>query len=678
MENLIKFLQNLTLEGCNLQLSNLRRVFKNIQKGDQFDIEQFLEKYRGERLYVLGGVNEEVESRGGDEDIIKKNYIVFDFDIYEDSDMDEYDKGDVYALGGEIVNRLSDHPVWGKFSYVVFSGGGIHIYYLAEDTLAIENAVDIRNFKAGMDNYIENIAKVAELKPDGACNNPARIMRLPKSINSKREPEVQVDFLVANHNQTCQPLFDKILEWGAEIIEKRRKKRKQEVDTTASEVGVEADSVFSAIQKLPIGEIVAREMGWDFHGRNFKGPNEHGKITEKACFVPEDMNAVIHGGTDHFSNKYTGYSPFTFIKTIKQFDNEQTFRWFKNNYKEVKKISKRQQEEYKQRQQESNNKKGDSTNGQQKNEKNDNKKIDQLKEGVSPSNDYEESEIDLITAKDVRADLLDDFKRDPVDYTWGTKNLDNEMPIIDKGLFFILFGQAGSGKTLFSNFVARKNAKYFDNVVYCSLEMSSKQLMKRHILHREGIVKEQYKQRNFDPTIVNKHIKDFRDIKFITTESGNTFYLKNIVKFIKERQPDLMFIDNLDQIQYSRDVDELDREKKVTRALLGVTRSTGVPICLIHHANKPKTKSSTKKRFRGLRGLRGSQKIIDDCDFLVEIGRPTPKEIEEDPDLYNTTSLQVLKDRDFDSRGKVDIHLINGKFKDFKEKDEGDGLTNGL
>lgn len=257
-------------------------------------------------------------------------------------------------------------------------------------------------------------------------------------------------------------------------------------------------------------------------------------------------------------------------------------------------------------------------------------------------------------------------------YTWGTRVLDKNLPTIEQGHYILLFGQQGSGKTNFALFIAKKNSELMGGIVFLSLEMSKKQLLKRYVLNRAGVGKEQYRNRNFDPKIAHKYLPEIENIIFVGIDEGETYGLKEIEMLVAQTKCKLLIVDNLNKVQGSgRSENELTQA--VSQGILNITRKTNIPIIMIHHANKPsQEKTESNIRFRGMSGMRGTNKTADDADIILEVARPSVEGML-DPSLKNVTAISVYKDREFDSRGTMRIQYQDGQYvDDYMEELAGD------
>ena len=146
-------------------------------------------------LYFLAGVKKGTIGRAKDSDIIEKNYMGFDFDLTKDKG---WNPEQIKAESKAALEFLKDDksPL-SKVMAVVFSGGGIHIYY---------KTPLVTNFDNWRGIYEQAQAKLEQLtgwKADGACKNPGRIMRLPESFSVKRGVLTEVLYL----NEGAEPIF---------------------------------------------------------------------------------------------------------------------------------------------------------------------------------------------------------------------------------------------------------------------------------------------------------------------------------------------------------------------------------------------------------------------------------------------------------------------------------------
>jgi len=273
------------------------------------------------------------------------------------------------------------------------------------------------------------------------------------------------------------------------------------------------------------------------------------------------------------------------------------------------------------------------------------------------------------TSFDLIDEMRSDFNQPKSTYSWGMSYLDYKLPIIEKNESYILiFGQSGSGKTLFTLWMAKQIAKTNKNVYFLSLEMTKKQMLKRFCRQKEGISKEQYRNREYDTEKLLSHLDEIKEVNFIGIDKGEVYDLDKIDKIITEKKPSVLFIDNFNKIEYQGKT-ELETDRAVSKGLLNLNRKHKIPIIVIHHANKlpsEKSRNSSPYNLRGLSGMRGSNKIIDDLDIGIEIARPKVDLSQQDvPNVdKNACYIAVYKDRDNDEKSLVKLQFHKGEYLD--------------
>ena len=283
-------------------------------------------------------------------------------------------------------------------------------------------------------------------------------------------------------------------------------------------------------------------------------------------------------------------------------------------------------------------------------------------------------------ATDHTDNVIATFSSPPSKFTWGTQQLDKKMPAIEPGHYVLLFGQQGSGKTNIALYMARENAKKIPNVVFLSLEMSKEQLFRRYVRDRAGINKEMYRTRQFDPQVAKKYLPELDELTFLGIDAGEQYTVADIEQVIIKNNTQMLFIDNLNKI-HGEGRSEFEITQKVSTELLLLTRKYKIPIILIHHANKQMSErpSKVKKdasqeiltpekviKFRGLSGMRGTNKTADDADIILEVARYADEFKDQwMPDPVRCCSgLSVYKDREFDARSVGFAYYYQGSFYD--------------
>lgn len=246
-------------------------------------------------------------------------------------------------------------------------------------------------------------------------------------------------------------------------------------------------------------------------------------------------------------------------------------------------------------------------------------------------------------------------------FSWGDAYLDELFPLLEYKTYTVLFGQFSSGKTTFAMSMARMNAMAGHKVCFLTLEMSKEKLLKLYSFKRGGITKAKYKAGLYDESIFDQYTKELESVEYIGVDENSTknkYTLDDIEEIIKIKKPDVLFIDNFNKLRGSGSND-INTDNETSSRLLFMARTYKVALIVLHHANKP-AKEKKKSILKGIGGMRGTNKINDDADIVVEIGRPTEEQLLTNP--VNLTVVAVYKDRDWDSRGTYRLLFKDGLF----------------
>lgn len=246
-------------------------------------------------------------------------------------------------------------------------------------------------------------------------------------------------------------------------------------------------------------------------------------------------------------------------------------------------------------------------------------------------------------------------------FSWGDGHLDEIFPLLEYHTYTVLFGQFSSGKTTFAMAMARQNAMAGHKVCFLTLEMSREKLLKLYSFKRGGVSKAQYKAGNYDESIFDKYTKELETVDYIGIDEENTkisYTLNDIEEIIKTKKPDLLFIDNFNKLKGSG-TNDINIDNETSSRLLFMARTYKVALVVLHHANKP-SKEKKKSILKGIGGMRGTNKINDDADIVVEIGRPTEEQLLTNPP--NLSLVAVYKDRDWDCRGTHRLMFSEGMY----------------
>lgn len=246
-------------------------------------------------------------------------------------------------------------------------------------------------------------------------------------------------------------------------------------------------------------------------------------------------------------------------------------------------------------------------------------------------------------------------------FTWGTPALDREITPLEGGQFNLITGNTNMGKTTFSFDVAQKNAKMGHKVLYLSLEQSRQGVFNRHARSKAGITKAEWRDRkNISPNKKEKFrlaIDELLKIEnLILFGFGKDIEpsLENIFATIREIKPDLVFIDNFDDIKKNHNM-EYSEQTQYAQDLKVFAQDEMIPINVLHHRN---AKSGSK----GIGAVRGSGKITDTAWTVLKCWR----EWDDDASKENNAKFMVQheKDREFGSLSIATVYWQNGTFTD--------------
>jgi hypothetical protein len=247
-------------------------------------------------------------------------------------------------------------------------------------------------------------------------------------------------------------------------------------------------------------------------------------------------------------------------------------------------------------------------------------------------------------------------------YTWGTRGLDTGLAIIKRGNFIIIGASRNSGKTSWSFDFACKNALLGHKVLYISLEMEEIKIKEDFARKYSGITIEEEYDYTVPPTKKEAfqrkmdEISSIKNLFFRGVRRGNGVSWDAVVKIINEfTDLDLIFIDNLDLIEGLPGEQDNDRQKRITKKIMGLTTDKQIPVILIHHHRKKSGKDY------GSDELAGSGKIGDNADIIIKIERNVDPNAPY-PDKYESRLYQQ-KGRGYPQTMKV-IYFIKGSFED--------------
>lgn len=206
-----RFIDRLCIPGCSLQAGEANRVIVN--NLDPAGYRALITKNQKDNLYIIGGVDPSVNGRATDADVHSKNYFVIDIDVREAEKKDgrKITDDEIKELGRTwFPGALENHPFLSLWSHIVFSGNGIHIWYIGK----ITPIRSVEKWSRGVQYILCEFQKHTKQEPDYSCTNVSRLIRLPGSYNNKGGRQVRTEILVSQDREFDISLVEK---WGADI-----------------------------------------------------------------------------------------------------------------------------------------------------------------------------------------------------------------------------------------------------------------------------------------------------------------------------------------------------------------------------------------------------------------------------------------------------------------------------
>lgn len=325
-----QFVEDLQIEDCAVQITSYDRYFGKITPQNVFEK---LEKYQDQHLFYLPGVNPEVSKRAEDADILKRGHFTIDVDIrssWKEQRGERCTDEQIWIEASKILEKI-DGTLFEQWRYINFSGNGVHLHYFGEP-VPIHN---IKWYRYGLQELFESFNGVIESlgwECDLKCSNTGRIMRMIGSYNQKNSPAN----LVENIYHNPEGVFDlsDIQRQGESYVKQKEAENKRMAAEGAQNRELYGETTFDRINQIPIVEVVVQATGWEHvPPKHFKAPDWP---TKGAMFVHATENCLVPGGTRWLPNTQDGYSPYQFVKTYLQLDDQDTVAWFCERYSAIK------------------------------------------------------------------------------------------------------------------------------------------------------------------------------------------------------------------------------------------------------------------------------------------------------------------------------------------------------
>lgn len=264
----------------------------------------------------------------------------------------------------------------------------------------------------------------------------------------------------------------------------------------------------------------------------------------------------------------------------------------------------------------------------------------------------------ITTARDHVARIVSELKNSKgVPFTWGSRGRDLVLGILNRGQYNVLVGEAGAGKTEFSFYLSRENAKRGHKILYVSLEMTTKGLLQRYTQKKAMVTREEL----LDGKIPDFKIKKVQDELDEISENihfwgGKGVTIEEIHKKLYEKKYDMVFIDNFGFIE--EQTDQEDKYQEISRQLVNLKKQNNACVIALHHFRK----DVGRKGLRGLQDMRGSAKIGDDVDLAIHYCR-AQGDLQREEDKY-ACMIRILKDRGEGEIAEFQMFFKAGNFVD--------------
>lgn len=315
--------------------------------------EDYAMKTKVENVYFLANIRNDLVynwlNRAKDIDISEKNYLCLDIDLrkqheeyHKEKVSDEYIIEFWKSLDGTLIK---EHEYLWDYDFIVFSGNGLHIYYIWE-----ARYISPDDYSYAMDRIMHEWDKFWNypvLNTDKACKNIARILRLPWSYNQKTWKQC---FVISERVSTGK-LFNSIEDLAKAQKEEVIAKRQQETELKIQEYQkqekmnrlikwskYEEDKeklhrIFKVIDSIP-AYLVAEKINPMFPlSKNWKNfDNEKWGYT--GYYYVKDINAIVNGGSQYFCwwDVNSAWSPSNLIKNQFWLSWWETLKYFKDNF----------------------------------------------------------------------------------------------------------------------------------------------------------------------------------------------------------------------------------------------------------------------------------------------------------------------------------------------------------
>ena len=303
-----------------------------------------------ENIYFLAWVRN-TKKRNNDNDIISKNYFVIDLDIrswFRDNEWIEISDEEIKSTAETLKNYLKYWKFWiSDWRYIVFSGNWLHIYYIWDEIEQLNSkyySLWVKKFYELFEEFIWS----EYIKPDYACRNIARIIRLPWTINQKNWKNVEILYEQDSKLKIMPKICELWKKYDEEIKKRRLEDAKEIIKRNETKLKMNTitywedwkkwqkklEERIAKINSIPAYEISMRLLPEFIFSHNWKNfLNSNWEYTW--FFYNDKTNTICNWWSHHYSWGDTNscYSPLIMVQKFYWYTWKDTFDFFKTNYK---------------------------------------------------------------------------------------------------------------------------------------------------------------------------------------------------------------------------------------------------------------------------------------------------------------------------------------------------------
>ena len=239
-----------------------------------------------------------------------------------------------------------------------------------------------------------------------------------------------------------------------------------------------------------------------------------------------------------------------------------------------------------------------------------------------------EENLRLYTFRDAVPLWIDSIKPEVNKITLGFESFDNEMRGKLRGKVCDVIGYGGSKKSLLSQWIGMMNIKSNQRILYSTMEMGIPDLMTRAI--NMTVEPERFNAafelEQMDKTapqnvlkFLDEKVSDLFQDKLLMTDSSSMTAEKydRLITDISNRtgKVDILIVDGLGMMGGKEK--EVDRYSEATKELKELAKKWNMLVVIICHIAKGEER--TTKDLSKM--IRGSEKIVDNCDFYISMAQ---------------------------------------------------------